>query len=182
MTAPELRPCPFCGRDNIQYCGGVYSCVDCGAEAPYNLKGDDAASIWNTRADLSRKPTRCAECDCDNPPKLTPTDDQIANACLSYRHDFGLLEVAEQSKVKYAGLEWLLAWQKAMPQMGNTDAPAALEEIKRQVWNEALEAAALTAAKEGVYKELNVYGGGPEWYRHGKRITAAIRAMKTEKP
>jgi hypothetical protein len=57
--------------------------------------------------------------------ELRPTDDQIESACLSYRHDFGLLDVAEQSKVKYAGLEWLLAWQKAMPEMGNTQAAIA---------------------------------------------------------
>jgi hypothetical protein len=54
--------------------------------------------------------------------ELRPTDDQIESACLSYRHDFGLLEAAQQSQIKYAGLEWLLAWQKAMPQMGNTQA------------------------------------------------------------
>jgi hypothetical protein len=57
--------------------------------------------------------------------KLTPTDDQIESACLSYRHDFGLLELAEQSKIKYAGLEWLLAWQKAMPALGDTEAAIA---------------------------------------------------------
>lgn len=37
------------------------------------------------------------------------------------------------------------------------------------------ERCATIAEREGVYPELNVYAGGPEWYRHGKRIAAAIR-------
>lgn len=43
---------------------------------------------------------------------------------------------------------------------------------------EVLEEAARVAEREGVYPELNIYNGGPEWYRHGKRIAAAIRALK----
>lgn len=38
------------------------------------------------------------------------------------------------------------------------------------------EEAAKIAETEGVYPELNVFGGGPEWYQHGKRIAAAIRS------
>ena len=38
------------------------------------------------------------------------------------------------------------------------------------------ERCAVVAGREGVYPELNVYAGGPDWYRHGKRIAAAIRA------
>lgn len=30
------------------------------------------------------------------------------------------------------------------------------------------------ARSTGVYPELNVFGGGPEWYRHGKAIAKAI--------
>lgn len=37
------------------------------------------------------------------------------------------------------------------------------------------EACAKVAETEGVYPELNVWAGGPEWYRHGIRIAAAIR-------
>jgi hypothetical protein len=157
--------------------------------------------------------------------ELKPTDDQIATACLSYRADFGLLDVSEQSKVKYAGLEWLLAWQKAMPEMGNTqaaiaaammravkhilempdiqdydefgragfasppqwqvaaeieeliptDATAALEEAKRKVWNEALEQAA-----QIVDPAPNAKSG--RWAENIRRKSAAIRAMKKEKP
>ena len=42
---------------------------------------------------------------------------------------------------------------------------------------DALEAAAKVAETVGVYPELNIYGGGPEWYKHGKDIAAAIRAL-----
>ena len=38
------------------------------------------------------------------------------------------------------------------------------------------EEAAKIAETAGVYPELNIFGGGPEWYRHGKRIAAAIRS------
>lgn len=54
---------------------------------------------------------------------------------------------------------------------------AAIDLIRAEV----LEEAARVAEREGVYPELNIAAGGPEWYRHGKRIAAAIRALK-EKP
>jgi hypothetical protein len=41
---------------------------------------------------------------------------------------------------------------------------------------EEREKAARIAEREGVYPELNVFAGGPEWYQHGKRIAAAIRS------
>lgn len=45
-----------------------------------------------------------------------------------------------------------------------------------QALMEEREKAATTAEREGVYPELNVFAGGPEWYQHGKRIAAAIRS------
>jgi hypothetical protein len=44
----------------------------------------------------------------------------------------------------------------------------------------ALEEAAKIAETQGVYPELNVYDGGPEWYRHGREIASSIRALKGE--
>jgi len=41
-----------------------------------------------------------------------PTEAQVRSACLSYRHDFGLLTVAEAAVVKSEAREWLRAWQK----------------------------------------------------------------------
>ena len=40
------------------------------------------------------------------------TQKQIASACLSFRHDFGLLPAAEQSQVMWSAQEWWKAWQK----------------------------------------------------------------------
>jgi hypothetical protein len=38
------------------------------------------------------------------------------------------------------------------------------------------EACAVVAEKLGVHPALNVYNGGPEWYKHGKEIALKIRA------
>ena len=57
MTAPELKPCPFCGSDDIRQEYGAGSkpphndpyvlCVDCGC----SIVG--MAGSWNRRADLA---------------------------------------------------------------------------------------------------------------------------------
>lgn len=52
----------------------------------------------------------------------------------------------------------------------------AIRETIRAAVAEAGEEAARIAKKEGVRPELNVYAGGPEWYKHGKKIAAAIRS------
>ena len=59
---------------------------------------------------------------------------------------------------------------------------AELEKALKTARRDAFEEAAKVAETAGVYPELNVYNGGPEWYKHGKEIAAAIRAMKGEKP
>jgi hypothetical protein len=41
----------------------------------------------------------------------------------------------------------------------------------------ALEEAAKVAETKGVYPELNIEDGGPEWYRHGLAIAADLRAL-----
>ena len=38
------------------------------------------------------------------------------------------------------------------------------------------EACAKKAETLGVHPALNVFAGGPDWYKHGKEIAAAIRA------
>jgi len=49
---------------------------------------------------------------------------------------------------------------------------AALREAKA----EGLEVAAQIAERFGVYPELNIANGGPEWYRHGQDIATRCRA------
>lgn len=39
------------------------------------------------------------------------------------------------------------------------------------------EACARVADREGVHRTLKVYDGGPDWYKHGQRIAAAIRGQ-----
>lgn len=41
----------------------------------------------------------------------------------------------------------------------------------------ALREAAGVARILGVHPELNIFGGGPEWHQHGKRIAYAIEAL-----
>jgi hypothetical protein len=41
-----------------------------------------------------------------------PTEAQVRSACLSFRHDFGLLGTTVQANVMWQAREWLRAWQK----------------------------------------------------------------------
>ena len=43
-----------------------------------------------------------------------------------------------------------------------------------------MEEAAKIAETHGVHPALNVWAGGPDWYKHGKEIAAKIRAKKKE--
>jgi len=53
-----------------------------------------------------------------------PTEAQVDSACLSYRHDFGMLEPEEQRAIRFKAREWLRAWLREMPKT------PALREIK----------------------------------------------------
>lgn len=39
---------------------------------------------------------------------------QLHSACLSFRHDFGLLDEGEKATVMFQAREWLTAWRKAL--------------------------------------------------------------------
>lgn len=41
-----------------------------------------------------------------------PSDEQVASACLSYRHDFGLISEKDRAALMFEAREWLRAWQK----------------------------------------------------------------------
>jgi len=41
-----------------------------------------------------------------------PTDAQLSSACMSYRHDYGLLDATAQQTMKWQAKEWLIAWRK----------------------------------------------------------------------
>jgi NTP pyrophosphatase (non-canonical NTP hydrolase) len=44
-----------------------------------------------------------------------PSEGQTASACISYRHDFGLLSPEERRMVMFEAREWLRAWLREMP-------------------------------------------------------------------
>ena len=51
--------------------------------------------------------------------------------------------------------------------------------VKRAV-KEEREACAKVCESLGVHPALNVFNGGPEWYKHGKNCAATIRARGEE--
>lgn len=42
-----------------------------------------------------------------------PTSSQLDDACLSFRHDFGLLEGEDRQAVRRQALDWLRCWRRA---------------------------------------------------------------------
>lgn len=44
--------------------------------------------------------------------RAEPTDAQINSACLSFRHDYGLLDDHDRERLRFVAVEWLRAWQK----------------------------------------------------------------------
>jgi len=45
-----------------------------------------------------------------------PSGSDIYNACISYRHDFGLLPIEEQTRIRNEAVGWLRAWGHTLPQ------------------------------------------------------------------
>ena len=41
-----------------------------------------------------------------------PSPRQLRSACLSFRHDYGLLSDTDKAHVEFIAVEWLRAWQK----------------------------------------------------------------------
>lgn len=58
--------------------------------------------------------------------------------------------------------------------VGPVSPGVAIDAVARAIMAER-ERTAKIAETLGVTPELNVFGGGPEWFRHGRDIAAAIR-------
>ena len=59
---------------------------------------------------------------------------------------------------------------------GYTNTLEDLGRFARLVVAKEREACAKVCETHGVYPELNVWNGGPDWYKHGKDCATAIRA------
>ncbi len=53
-----------------------------------------------------------------------PTLAQLNSACMSYRHDFGLMEDEERERLRWAAKEWLRAWRKEVAWAAHPSPPA----------------------------------------------------------
>lgn len=53
----------------------------------------------------------------------------------------------------------------------------AIDQARREGYAAGVRAAAEVAETVGVYPELNVWNGGPDWYKHARRIAKSIRAL-----
>ena len=62
MTCKELKPCPFCGGENLEILGGddidkltLISCDNCGATVAFEKKKISAINAWNRRANNDKQ-------------------------------------------------------------------------------------------------------------------------------
>lgn len=104
-----------------------------------------------------------------------PTDAQTASACMSYRHDFGLLEEGNRASTMFIAREWLRAWRKEF-NVQPAPAPSPLE-IQTAASNEAKEGWTLDIGRGVVvYKRGQVSVAHPvktgllEWAMSGRDI------------
>lgn len=85
------------------------------------------------------------------------TEAQINSACLSYRHDFGLLDEHDKERLRFVAKEWLHAWRKEFAplapalKLSASPAPAASGGL------EAVREAAkdIIASRSSTYKARN---------------------------
>jgi hypothetical protein len=47
-------------------------------------------------------------------PYRDPTPEELGQACLNYRHDFGLMTPEQREKLMFEAKEWLMAWFKVV--------------------------------------------------------------------
>lgn len=47
----KLKPCPFCGSENVGSVNGWVQCFDCNASGPDDYNNQTAIEMWNKRSD-----------------------------------------------------------------------------------------------------------------------------------
>lgn len=50
MTEPKLKPCPFCGSEDLKAFIPYVRCLACFATGPERLTQAEAIAAWNQRA------------------------------------------------------------------------------------------------------------------------------------
>jgi hypothetical protein len=55
-----------------------------------------------------------------------------------------------------------------------------VQDAEARGYRRGVEDAWKIARTHGVHPHLNVFGGGPEWYRHGQAIAEAILALREQ--
>lgn len=51
------------------------------------------------------------------------TPEQVDDACMSFRHDYGLMKKVDQAALQWNATEWLRAWQKAFARTALEEKP-----------------------------------------------------------
>jgi hypothetical protein len=67
-------------------------------------------------------------------------------------------------------------WEASVAEMWSASVKATCQDLIDEAVKAEREACAKMCETLGVHPALNVWGGGPDWYKHGKDCAAAIRA------
>jgi hypothetical protein len=81
---------------------------------PFTLEGKDREAMI-AAAEITQNDfwiERFTEDMKDPQPEWEPTPQNVDSACLSVRHDFGLLGDGERKLLRLEAIEWLNAWRK----------------------------------------------------------------------
>jgi hypothetical protein len=104
-----------------------------------------------------------------------PTDEQVASACLSYNHSFGLMIESQRVAMMQQAREWLRAWRKEIPAL-DPEALARWREEAVQAEREEIAnlLEAIFSANDGIELRL----GATSETITLREIVATIRARK----
>lgn len=147
-------------------------CKYCGGEGVWHTGIDEApTTICNKCDGHGTKPTPATHSDdagrvveSGNPEWLTCA--HISSACLSYRHDYGLLEGTEKLRVWRDASKWLRVWMKEVPLVPASDLDAVTAE------RDAAETA--NAVLRDLVKRMQEYANAKEQERERLREEVAL--------
>jgi len=62
----------------------------------------------------------------------SPTEAEIASACLYYDHSFGLMDAEQRRRLAWEAAEWLHSWRKVQEDC-RSNSPICVREAKREL-------------------------------------------------